>query len=95
MNRGQVEDEFAARKSGDRGGTVGQVELDDPVLAQRGQVLAPAAAEVVDDDDVGLVLEQPFDQVGPDEARAAGDEDGAAAVRAVEVLRICPQRHGH
>jgi hypothetical protein len=43
-------------------------------------VLAPAAAEVVDDDDVVAAGEQRVDEVRADEAGPAGDEEHARLV---------------
>ena len=81
----QVEDDVAAR---DRVARARRGRARRPRRASRRRALerldelAPAGAEVVVDDDLDAVGEQPVGEVAADEAGAAGDERALHALRA-------------
>jgi hypothetical protein len=58
---------------------VADVALDD-LDVETGEVVATSSGEVVEDADPGPTLEKPENQIGADEAAAAGDEDALGNV---------------
>ena len=86
-----VDDLAAARGPLERR-SVDDARLDQlDVARERGQVLAPASAEIVEDAHVFTRLEARADQMRADEARAAGHEDAhASSSRSQVTKRVMP-----